>query len=260
MQVVQRPEGAARRGAAVMKSSIGRKVPCQAVKLVLWDIDGTLVHTAGFGRDAFGDAFAAVFGRQVEAFDLPMAGRTDHAITVALLEAEGETDGEGHVQRVLDALGPALEALRERIAEEGHATPGAAQTLRAVAERPGVTQSLLTGNIEVNAALKLAAFGLDGLVDLEIGGYGSDPHSSRSDLVGVAREKAARLRGTAVDVADTILVGDTPLDVDAALSAGARAIGVAAGPYGVGELIEAGAESAFEDLRDADGLIAALGV
>ncbi len=58
-----------------------------------------------------------------------------------------------------------------------------------------MTQSLLTGNIEVNAAVKLAAFGLDRLVDLEIGGYGSDRHEARADLVAVAREKAARLRG-----------------------------------------------------------------
>ena len=66
-------------------------------------------------------------------------------------------------------------------------------------------------------------------MDLEIGGYGSDPHETRADLVAVAREKAQRLRGVRVAAADTILIGDTPLDVAAARGAGARAIGVGAG-------------------------------
>jgi len=225
---------------------------------VLWDIDGTLVHTAGHGRDAFGDAFAAIFNRPADLTSISMGGRTDHAIATEVLAAAGVPDGPTHVPRMLEELGLALSAVRERIAEEGHPTPGARGALEAVADLPGVTQSLLTGNIEVNAQLKLAAFGLDRYVDLEIGGYGSDPHTTRSDLVGVAREKAQRLRGVRVDATDTILIGDTPLDVEAARGAGARAIGVAAASYTREQLLDAGAEMAFEDLRDTRELLAAV--
>jgi phosphoglycolate phosphatase-like HAD superfamily hydrolase len=177
---------------------------------------------------------------------------------MALLEVEGIEDGASHVDSVLGELNAALEARKELMAAEGSATPGAREALEAVARQDGVTQSLLTGNIELNAALKLAAFGLEELVDLEIGGYGSDPHRTRSDLVGAAREKAARLRGLQVEAADTVLVGDTPLDVEAAHTAGARAIAVATGPYGVSELQRTGADAVLADLRDTRGLLAAI--
>lgn len=228
------------------------------MQLVLWDIDGTLVRAGPHGRDAFGEAFAAVFGREVDVSGLPMAGRTDHSITMALLEAEGIEHRERHLPSMLGELTAALEARREQIAAEGSATPGARQALETLARQEGITQSLLTGNLEVNAALKLSAFGLEDLVDLEIGGYGSDPHRARSDLVGAAREKAARLRGLHVEPAATVLVGDTPLDVEAAHTAGARAVAVATGPYGARELAQSGAEAVLEDLRDTDALLAAL--
>jgi phosphoglycolate phosphatase-like HAD superfamily hydrolase len=228
------------------------------VRLVLWDVDGTLVHTAGYGRDAFGEAFAVIFGRQADLTSVSMGGRTDHDIAIEVLATAGVDDGDTHVPRMLDELAVALEAVRERIAEEGHPTPGARETLEALAHQSGITQSLLTGNIETNAALKLGAFGLARFVDLEIGGYGSDPHTTRSDLVGVAREKAQRLRGMRVDAADTILIGDTPLDVEAAHGAGARAIGVGAASFTRQQLLGAGAEAAFDDLRDTRGLLEAL--
>lgn len=228
------------------------------MRLVLWDIDGTLVHTAGHGRDAFSAAFAAIFGRPADLTSVSMGGRTDHDIATEVLAAGGVADGAPHIPRMLEELGLALAAVRERIADEGHPTAGAQETLAALAERPGITQSLLTGNIEPNAEVKLAAFGLDRFLDLEIGGYGSDPHTARADLVAVAREKAARLREVHVDAADTILIGDTPLDIEAARGAGARAIGVGAASFTAQQLLEAGAEAAFDDLRDTRGLLEAL--
>lgn len=230
------------------------------VKLVLWDIDGTLVHTAGHGRDAFAEAFAAVFGREADIDEVDMAGRTDHMIAMAVLEGGGVSDGETHMERMFEELARALEARRERIAAEGHAMPGVREALGALAGREGVTQSLLTGNIEANAALKLAAFGLDSLVDLEIGGYGSDPHEARSDLVAVAREKAVRLRDVHVEAGETVLIGDTPLDVRAAHEAGARAVAVATGPYTAAELREAGADGVLEDVTSMEMLISHVGV
>jgi len=228
------------------------------MRLVLWDIDGTLVHTAGHGRDAFSAAFGAIFGRPADLTTVSMGGRTDHDIATEVLATAGVADGAAHIPRMLDELGLALGAVRERIAEEGHVTPGAPETLEAMRGQPGITQSLLTGNIEPNAELKLGAFGLDRFLDLEIGGYGSDPHTTRSDLVGAAREKAARLRGLRVEVADTVLIGDTPLDVEAAHTAGARAVAVATGPYSLEELAETGADAVLADLQDFEAVLAAI--
>ncbi|MDQ3433330.1 MAG: HAD family hydrolase, partial [Actinomycetota bacterium] len=85
------------------------------MRLVLWDIDGTLVHTAGHGRDAFAEAFLAVFDREASIDELNMAGRTDHMIAMAVLEGGGVSDGETHMERMFEELAGALEARRERI-------------------------------------------------------------------------------------------------------------------------------------------------
>ena len=194
--------------------------------LVLWDIDGTLVDTAGHGRGAFEEAFESLFGRRPVG-RVEMAGRTDHQIALSILERNSVERAESHLPRMWQALAEALAAKLPEIRAEGAAQPGARAALEALATRPGLVQGLLTGNIEANAAVKLAAFGLDSLVDLEVGGYGSDPHDSRGDLVAIARRRVARKYG---DARDVVLVGDTPLDVAAAREAHARAVAVATAP------------------------------
>src|SRR4051812_11912991 len=218
--------------------------------LVLWDIDGTLVDGAGHGRHAFDDAYEAVVGGPFTDDAIEMAGRTDHQIAMAMLGERRE-----QLPRMLEELAAALAAREERIRAEGRAFPGAREALEALAARDGVVQSLLTGNLEANAALKLRAFDLDGLLDFEVGGYGSDPHEERADLVEVARRRA---RDKYREPAGTVLIGDTPLDVRAAHAAGARAVAVATGPYSVDELRESGAEAVLEDLRDAERVAAAV--
>ena len=225
--------------------------------LVLWDVDGTLVDTAGHGRHAFGEAFAAVFGREPVDGPVPMAGRTDHAIALDLLECNAIEKGERHLPEMFEALHEALDGRRDAIAAEGRPQPGVPEALRAVAARDDVLQSLLTGNIERNAEIKLGAFGLERHVDLEIGGYGSD-HGTRSELVGIARRKARERRGADVPASHTVLVGDTPLDIEAAHSAGARAVAVATGPYRLDELEQARPDAALADLRDTAALMEAL--
>jgi phosphoglycolate phosphatase len=229
------------------------------VRLLLWDIDGTLVNTAGHGRRAFMQAFETVLGRAPAVDDVPMAGRTDHAICLDLLDANGVEDPEAHVPRMFEELHLALVERRGLMAEQGGAQPGVRDALTRLGLREDVLQSLLTGNIEPNAAVKLAAFGLESLVDLEIGGYGSD-HVTRSELVGVARRKALELRGVDVAPPATVIVGDTPLDIDAAHAAGARAVAVATGPYSLEELSQAGPDAALEDVTDVAALVAALGL
>jgi phosphoglycolate phosphatase len=229
-------------------------------RLVLWDIDGTLVQAGEVGRDIFTEAFRAVLGRapdQATARMLAMAGRTDPEIALEFLAAHEIAEGERHLPAFSEALVTALAAKAAVIRRRGRALPGAEQALVALGREPGVVQSLLTGNVEPNALLKLASFGLDGYLDFEVGGFGSD-HRHRPSLVEVARGKAERKYGTAIVAAATVLVGDTPLDVAAARAGGARAVAVATGPYGVAELRATGADAVLADLRDTAATLAAI--
>jgi phosphoglycolate phosphatase len=217
--------------------------------LVLWDVDGTLVRTAGHGRYAFEEAFQTVVGRTPEPVDY--AGRTDRQIALTMLAG----DDPQHLQRVLDELATALELRKELIREEGHAYPGVPETLEALHTRDDVIQSLLTGNIRPNAEIKVGAFGLERWLDFDVGAYGSDPHEERSDLVAVARERAAAKYR---EPTGAVLVGDTPLDVRAAHEAGARAVAVATGFADPEALRASGADAYLEDLSDTAAAVAAI--
>ena len=224
--------------------------------LVLWDIDGTLVDSAPFGRDAFVEAFERVVGRPPETI-VPFAGRTDREIAADLLERSGVRSDDGLLDEFRAALEHSMAARAGELRRRGRAYPGARAALERLAGEPGVVQGLLTGNIPANARVKLAAFDLDGLVDFEIGGYGSD-HSMRAELVAIACGRAARKLGVAVDPGSAVLVGDTPLDVAAARAGGARAVGVATGPFDRGALEAAGADVVLDDLRDAERVVGAV--
>ena len=224
--------------------------------LVLWDIDGTLVDSAPFGRDAFVDAFERVAGRPPDQI-VPFAGRTDLEIAADLLDRSGVPWDGALIERFRAALEEAMAAREPELRRRGRAYPGARAALERLTRERGVVQGLLTGNVPANARVKLGAFGLDELIDFDIGGYGSD-HRRRSELVAIACGRAARKLGMAVDPASAVLVGDTPLDVAAAREGGARAVGVATGPFGRSELEAAGADAVLEDLRDAERVVAAI--
>jgi phosphoglycolate phosphatase len=222
------------------------------VLLVLWDIDGTLVDSAGHGRFAFEDAFRTVVGREPEWVDY--AGRTDHQIALSMLDGSHD-----QLPDVLERLAANLAERRDTIAAEGHIYPGVRETLSALHEMDGVVQSLLTGNVEPNAAVKVGAFGLERWLDLEAGAYGSDPHERRSDLVAVARERAAaRLAHAPGEPTAVVLVGDTPLDVLAAREAGARAVAVATGFADLDALRASEPDALLQDLSDTEAAIRAI--
>ena len=225
-------------------------------RLVLWDVDGTLVLTAGAGRDAFADAFAAVFGRPADEL-VPMAGRTDLDIAHEILARNRIENASDRIPAFTEALAAALSTRADAIRARGRALPGAEAALEALDRRPDVVQSVLTGNLPPNAALKLAAFGLDRYLDLEIGAYGSD-HRRRGDLVAVARANARAKHGIDLAPRETVLVGDTPLDVAAGREGGARVVGVASGAHSSAELQDAGADAVLEDLRETSAVLAAV--
>jgi phosphoglycolate phosphatase-like HAD superfamily hydrolase len=151
----------------------------------------------------------------------------------------------------------ALAAKAAVIRERGRALAGARAILDALDRTDGVVQSLLTGNLQPNALLKLASFDLDGYLDFEVGGFGSD-HHHRPSLVEVARGKAERKYGSAFDGAATVLVGDTPLDVAAGRAGGARVVAVATGPFRADELATTGADAVLEGLADVEAAVTAI--
>ena len=216
--------------------------------LVLWDIDGTLVRTAGHGRYAFEEAFRAVVGRDPEPVDY--AGRTDKQIVQTMLG-----DRPGDTPRILEELAGALELRKEAMAAEGYAYPGVPEVLKALHGRDDVINSLLTGNIQANAVVKVSAFGLERWLDFDVGAYGSDPHERRSDLVAVARRRAAEKYG---EPTGAVLVGDTPLDVQAAHEAQARAVAVMTGFADREAMLHSRPEALLDDLGDTAAAVAAI--
>ena len=217
--------------------------------LVLWDIDGTLLDSGGVGHDLYDVVFLQLFGRSLQAF-APMAGRTDRAIILDTLSQAGVAEPRRHVDPFIAGLTAQAPLVREAVAVRGHALPGAAAILSGLHGR--VYQSVLTGNIRPVAEVKLAALGLRDALDLCIGAYGDD-HEVRAELVGVARRRAAAVHGRPPSHfvgTSTVVIGDTPLDIEAALAAGARAVGVATGTYSASDLAVAGAHAVLPDLTD----------
>jgi phosphoglycolate phosphatase len=229
--------------------------------LVLWDVDYTLVDSDGVGRELYQIAFREMFGR---AMPQPgsMSGRTDRAIAIEVLGLAGVAEP----QQVVDAFHGRMAAhaagLADLVRQRSRVLPGAAEAVAALAGLGGaagadVVQSLLTGNIRPLAEIKLGPLGLTDHLDLDVGAYG-DADEVRAELVPLARSRAARAYGTGFDGPATVLVGDTPLDVAAALATGARAVGVATGQFTAADLAASGAHAVLPDLTDTGRVLDAI--
>ncbi len=227
--------------------------------LVLWDIDYTLVQAGPAGRVLYEIVLAELYGVGLPAGLASMAGRTDSSIAVEVLTAAG-LDAAAELPRFHRQLAARAPELWSMVREHGVVLPGVRDALAAVAaHRPGgpVVQSLLTGNIPALASVKLGALGLTDHLDLEVGAYG-DVSEIRADLVSVARRNAAARYGADFGGRATVLVGDTPHDVQAALITGARAVAVATGRFSAQQLADAGADVVLADLTATDEVVAAI--
>ena len=219
--------------------------------LALWDVDYTLVSADGLGTRLYEVVFREMFGRELTAV-APKAGRTDRAII-------GDTLALAGVSRVwVDAFLAALARAAADGAVRAEVRPlaGASDAVAALASA-GIRQSVLTGNVRPLAALKLRLAGLGEHLDLDAGAYG-DAHEVRAELVAVARGAASQLYRADFSGSSTVLVGDTPLDVEAALAAEARVVAVATGSYSAAELAAAGADVVLPDLTDTARVLAAV--
>jgi phosphoglycolate phosphatase-like HAD superfamily hydrolase len=225
-------------------------------QLVLWDVDGTLIYNGGVSKQAYARGFELLTGK-APTQPVITDGMTDPAIMRSLFDRHGIEFTAELAAELPKAMTDALASLVPELRERGRAMPGAREAIEALAELPDVIQTVLTGNIAPNAFAKLAAFGLHGKLDFEVGGYGSDDEL-RSNLVGAARAKALRKYGIAFDATNTVIIGDTLRDIEAGRDGGAHVIAVASGTFTEDQLLADGADVVIRDLRDTDGLVKSL--
>lgn len=221
-------------------------------RLVLWDIDGTLIRAGPIGADIFSAAVAHAVGRHPGDHGVTMGGKTDPQIALEILASAGldATACDGHLATVIEHLEAELRDSVELMRTTGRVMSGVPEVLATLHNRgAGCAQSVLTGNTKANAATKLATFGLDQWLDLEIGAFGSDNRDRRA-LVPVARERAARKRGLVFD--DVLVIGDTPHDLDCARAGHARCVLVGTGFTPVDQLRGLGADAVLDDLSDVE--------
>ncbi len=225
------------------------------MKLLLFDIDLTLISTDGAGRRAMNRAFSDLFGKQNGLDQVSFAGRTDPAIFregMAHLGEEWTQDAQNRFQRrYLDLL----HAEVQKPAPGRHLKPGVPELLDILAERSDVTLALLTGNWAEGARIKLEHFNIHHY--FEFGAF-SDDSAIRSDLPGVAAARYREKYGAEINPSDVFVIGDTPRDVECARPFGAVAVAVATGFSTLEELSAAQPDFLFQDLSDADKFLALL--
>jgi phosphoglycolate phosphatase len=231
--------------------------PARARKLVLFDIDGTILWTDGAGRRAVFQALEEHFGKSgpgEHRFD----GKTDPQIVRELMRHAGVSDDDidARLDEVLDRYVALLHAELHGVDHRDHVYPGVRELLDELEARDDVVLGLLTGNVHPGAHAKLAAVGIDP-ERFRVGAFGSD-HHDRPELPEIARRRAERVLGHPVSGRDVVVIGDTPADVTCGTSIGARAIGVATGSYSVDELRACSAAAVFSDLSDTDAVVRAI--
>ncbi len=228
-------------------------------KLILFDIDGTLIASNRVGSKAMIRAMEALIGSSDSMQAISMAGKVDWAIWREALAAHGYSHEEVDArlpelwQRYQMELADILASPEHRHPEP---LPGVRALLEALHEQEGVLLGLLTGNIEAGAWMKLRSAGLDGF--FQFGAFGNDA-ADRPALPAVALERAARLAPAQRFAGkDIVIVGDTVYDIQCGEALGVRAIGVATGPTDAETLRAAGADRVFESFEPTSAVLAAL--
>jgi phosphoglycolate phosphatase-like HAD superfamily hydrolase len=226
-------------------------------KLVLYDIDGTLVLTGGAGLRAMDRAFEHLLDVRGALDGVPAAGRTDLAILrdAARRATPDFVPDAAWVERFRDYY---VGILAEELNGNGSGKsvlPGVRESLDAFARVPGVHVALLTGNFRLGAEVKLSHFDL--WSPFPFGAFGDDTED-RNHLFPVAMDLARAHGIIGLAPADVVVIGDTPHDIECARSGGGVSVGVATGPFDRAALQRAGADIAIDDLRDIDALMTSL--
>lgn len=227
------------------------------MRVVLFDIDGTLLLSGGAGRVAMEGALLETFGTtgpRTYRYD----GKTDKLIVRETMRLAGFDDAtiDTRMESVLDTY---VARLRSALAEgtrRAYTLPGVREIVDAVDAAEDLVLGLLTGNLVVGAEAKLRAVALDPS-RFRVGAYGSD-HEERPALPPIAQARASELLGYTVPGDRLVIIGDTPADVQCGRGVGARAIGVATGGFSVAELEAHRPVAAFADLRDTARVLEAI--
>lgn len=226
------------------------------MRLLLFDIDGTLLHTAGAGRRAIDGALRELYGWGDATAKVWFGGKTDPLIVRETFELHGEPPerAAAELPRIVPVYLRHLERELEAGRDACRSLPGTAalvDALRAQAERCVV--ALLTGNVEGGARRKLAACGLE-WSHFRCGAFGDDG-PRRVDLLPVAAARARERVGRAFEARDAVVIGDTPADIEVARAHGARALAVATGACTKDELAAHAPDALLDDLADLETVL-----
>jgi phosphoglycolate phosphatase-like HAD superfamily hydrolase len=222
-------------------------------KLLLFDIDGTLLLTGRAGEHALRVAFKERFGVYDDLSSISFAGSTDGAIARQMFAPYNIPPTPENIADLFDGYVHhlALELPRR----EGTVLPGIVALLEALHGREDCVLGLLTGNIAKGAELKLSHYGVWDF--FEFGAF-ADDHVDRNKLGPVAHSRAVEKHGISFEAEDVFVLGDTPRDIDCARAAGFVAVAIATGSYGKDELAAHRPDFLFEDLSDTPGVLKAL--
>lgn len=223
------------------------------MRVILFDIDGTLISTGGAGMASLLATMREEFGVE-QPEQVPVSGRTDRGIAASLFERHGIQNSDDNWLRFRAGY---LRHLRAHLPlKQGRVLPGVAELLTAIVGRSEVLVGLLTGNLREGASLKLEHYGLAS--HFEFGGFGD--HSADRNAVAAEALAASRIQAAArgAEPRDVWVIGDTPLDVACARSIGARAVAVATGGCSRDELSQSQPDLLVDDLARTEQLLTAL--
>lgn len=224
------------------------------MKLVLFDIDGTLVNTGGAGSRALNIVFENLFSIKDAFKNINMAGKTDIQIIKEGLRSHNLPLNKEYIHEAIKLYIKVLSI--EINNNRKYIMPGVKEALEFIQnERDKYSLGLLTGNIEEGARIKLEAFNLNSF--FKFGAFGSDDED-RNKLLPFAVERFTLIYKREIDFRRCVVIGDTPRDIECAKQYGAFSIAVATGPYTLRYLEGAGADCVFQDLSDTEKLIAIL--
>jgi phosphoglycolate phosphatase-like HAD superfamily hydrolase len=227
----------------------------QHLRLILFDIDGTLISTNGIARAAFSEAIDEALQRESAARDYDFAGKTDMQIYQDIMEqSQADADTLARLRdRTFDVF---FSKLEQRLTRENVTVlPGVRALLAALAEEQVATLALLTGNMLRGARIKLTPPEL--LPHFAFGAFGNDAFH-RHELPAIAVERAYDRTGATFRAKDIVIIGDTPHDIDCGRHLNVRSIGVATGGYSYEQLATHKADYVFEDLTDIDRVFNAI--
>lgn len=223
-------------------------------RLVLFDIDGTLISTNGDGVRAMMEAYTAIWGKDPTDVPYSMSGKTELGISHELLALMGFTRAQVE-EKIHHFWEDYPRMLTHHLSPERTVVhPGIREALAAVAAHPDMVLGLLTGNCEAAAQVKMEVAGLEGF---ELGAYGAH-HEHREELPPIAVEEALRHTGHHFSGKSIVIIGDTPNDIRCGRGVGARSIAVATGRIPTSTLRQHHPDYCFENLADTGALMDAI--